>query len=131
MTSAMASHSRRPVVLWTLRVLMSALFIFAAITKLMSQSMIVDEFAKLPTGSWLRYFTGVIELLGGIALIIPWASAFGALLLLMVDLCAFIAQIVFIQRDWIHPIVVGVFLFWLVYLERDAILGWPMAIIGD
>ena len=56
------------IVLWVLRVLMAALFLFAAFGKLTSQPMMVEEFRMLPVGQWFRYFTGLLELVGSIAL---------------------------------------------------------------
>ena len=40
-------------VLWALRVLMAALFLFAGLAKLSGQEMMVQEFGLLPVGQWL------------------------------------------------------------------------------
>ena len=109
------------IVLWVLRVLMAALFLFASFAKLTSQQMMVDEFALLPVGDWFRYVVGLLEPVGAIALLTPAVSGLGALLLLVVDVGAFFAQILFIHMDWIHTIVIGAILAALVYLQRDSI----------
>jgi putative oxidoreductase len=111
------------IVIWILRVLMAALFLFASFAKLTGQQMMVDEFATLPGGQALRYFTGLLELVGGVAVLIPSVSGLGALVLLVVDVGAFFAQTLFLHKDWIHTIVIGAILVALVYLQRDAIRG--------
>ena len=67
MAAAIDAPSRTmPIVLWVLRALMAALFLFAAFAKLTSLQMEVDAFAMLPVGQWFRYLVGLLELAGGI-----------------------------------------------------------------
>ena len=120
-TAINAPSSTRTIVLWVLRVLMAALFLFAAFAKLTGQQMMVDEFATLPVGQWFRYVVGLLELVGGVGVLIPAVSGLGAIVLLVVDVGAFVAQIAFLHGDWIHPIVIGAILVALIYLQRDAI----------
>ena len=103
--------------------LIAALFVFAAFAKLTSQPMMVAEFGMLPVGQWFRYFTGLLEIVGAIALLTPAVSGLGALLLLIVDVGAFFAQVLFLHGDWIHTIVIGAILAALVFLQRDSIRG--------
>jgi putative oxidoreductase len=98
-----------------------ALFLFAGFAKLTGQQMMVDEFATLPGGQALRHFTGLLELAGGVAVLIPSVSGLGALVLLVVDVGAFFAQTLFLHKDWIHTIVIGAILVALVYLQRGAV----------
>lgn len=109
------------IVIWVLRALMAALFLFAAFAKLSSMQMEVDAFAMLPVGQWFRYLVGLLELAGGICVLIPTISGLGAIVLLVVDVGAFFAQILFLHQDWIHPIVIGAILVALIYLQREAI----------
>jgi uncharacterized membrane protein YphA (DoxX/SURF4 family) len=110
-----------PIVLWVLRVLMAALFLLAAFAKLTSMQMEVDAFAMLPVGQWFRYLVGLLELVGGICVLVPTISGLGAIVLLVVDVGAFFAQIMFLHQDWIHPIVIGAILVVLIYLQRDVV----------
>jgi putative oxidoreductase len=122
MATAIDAPSRTmPIVLWVLRALMAALFLFAAFAKLTSLQMEVDAFAMLPVGQWFRYLVGLLELAGGICVLIPTISGLGAIVLLVVDVGAFFAQILFLHQDWIHPIVIGAILVALIYLQRDAV----------
>ena len=121
MATATTSSQPMTYLLWALRLLMAALFLFAGFAKLSGQEMMVNEFGLLPVGQWFRYLTGVIEILGAVALLIPSYSGLGALALLVVDVGAFFAQIAFIHSDWVHTIVIGAILAALVYLQRDSI----------
>ena len=120
-TAALAPSGKMHIVIWVLRVLMAALFLFAAFGKLTSNPMMVEEFGKVGLGDWFRYFTGALEVIGALALVTPAISAFGALLLLCVDVGAFFAQIALIHSDWIHTIVIGAILAALVYWQRGQI----------
>jgi len=122
MATAIDEPSRaRTIALWVLRLLMAALFLFAAFAKLTSQPQMVEGFGLLPVGQWFRYVVGLMELVGGVAVLVPAVSGLGALLLLVVDVGAFFAQILFMHQDWIHTIVIGAILVALIYLQRDSI----------
>jgi hypothetical protein len=49
------------------------------------------------------------------------SSGLGALLLLVVDVGAFFAQVLFLHEDWTHTIVIGAILVALIYVQRDSI----------
>jgi len=122
MTSATLSKPRSAnVVLWVLRGVVAALFLFAASMKLTSQPMMVQEFDMVGLGQWFLYFTGVLEAVGAVATLIPSVSVLGAVLLLAVDAGAFVAQVAAIHMDWVHPIVIGAVIAALIYLQRDAL----------
>jgi uncharacterized membrane protein YphA (DoxX/SURF4 family) len=120
MTTATLPASRgKTIVLWSLRILMAAMFLFAAVMKLSGQPMMVDEFNTIGLGQWFRLLTGALEAAGAIALLLPSVSVFGAILLLVVDAGAFVAQIAILHVDWIHTVVIGALLATLIYLQRD------------
>ncbi len=85
--------------------------------------MMVHEFQIVGLGQWFRYFTATLELAGGITILIPRISAFGAATLLCVDIGAFFAQILVLHMDFIHTLVIGAILGTLIYLQRAQILG--------
>jgi putative oxidoreductase len=122
MVAAAEAPSRAmTIVLWGLRALMAALFLFAAFAKLSGQEQMVNEFGKLPVGQWFRYVVGLMEVVGGVGVLIPPWSGFAAILLLIVDVGAFFAQILYMHGDWIHTIVIGAILVALIWLQRDKI----------
>ena len=122
-TLVLAPSHKMNIVLRVLRVLMAALFLFAAFGKLTSNPMMVEEFGLFGVGQWFRYLTGLLELAGGIAIVVPPISVFGAMLLLAVDAGALVAQLAVIHQDWIHTIVIGGILVTLIYLQRARLSG--------
>jgi len=109
------------VAVWILRVLVAALFLFAGFAKLSGQAMMVEEFDVVGLGQGFRYLTGALELIGGVAVLMPAFSPLGAALLLLVDIGAFFAQVFAIHMDFIHTIVIAIVILTLIYLQRDAL----------
>jgi uncharacterized membrane protein YphA (DoxX/SURF4 family) len=103
---------------WVLRILLAGVFLSGAVMKLTGAPMMIAEFQQVGLGDWFRYFTGALELVGGLAILLPAVSPLGAALLLVVDLGACIAQVRVLHQDWIHTIVIGTLLAVLIYLQR-------------
>jgi len=120
-TAVLAASRGRNITLWVMRILMAALFLFAALSKLSAQPMMVAEFQQIGFGQWFRYFTAASEITGAVALLMPRFSIYGAIGLLAVDIGAFIAQVTVLHMDWIHTIVIGLILSSLVYLQRASL----------
>lgn len=114
-----AAFPIKSIALWVLRVLLAALFLFAAYMKLSGNPMMVAEFDTVGLGQWFRYVTGILELVGAVALLVPKTSLYGAALLLCVDAGAFVAQLTVIHQDWVHTIVIGALLGAVVWLNRS------------
>lgn len=106
------------IALWVLRATMAGLFLFAGVMKLAGQPMMIAEFNQIGLGQWFRLFTGALELICGIGVLLPRFSLFAALVLLVVDAGAFVAQVTTLHTDWIHTIVIGLILGALIYLQR-------------
>jgi uncharacterized membrane protein YphA (DoxX/SURF4 family) len=69
---AAGNDSRRPAlnyVLWTLQVLLAALFLFAGAMKFIMP--IAEMTKQMPLPAWFLYFIGVAEILGGLGLVLP------------------------------------------------------------
>ena len=62
------------ILLWIVQILVGLLFIFSGVTKFMMPyaDMVKDMPYALPY--WFILFIGVCEILGGIGLIVPWAT---------------------------------------------------------
>jgi putative oxidoreductase len=82
---------------------MGALFLSAAAMKLSGAEMEVAAFNQVGLGQWFRYFVGALEVIGGIAVLMPRFSIIGAGVLLSVDIGAFGGQVMVLHRDWIPP----------------------------
>ena len=85
------------VALWVTQVALAVMFLMAGGSKLAGVPAMVSLFDVLGLGQWFRYVTGIIEVTSGIALLIPSAAVFGALLLIPTMLGA-IATNVFVAR---------------------------------
>ena len=103
---------------WAYRILVALMFLAAAGMKLTGQPMMVAEFQQVGLGQWFRYFTGGLELIGAVLVLLPRFTSLGALLLLLVDLGAFIAQVTVLHMGWIHTIVTGLILAGLIWVQR-------------
>ena len=66
---------------WVLRLLAAVAFLSAGGAKLAGVPMMVGIFDQIGFGQWFRIFTGAVEVIGGIAILVPATVAFGAVLL--------------------------------------------------
>jgi putative oxidoreductase len=69
------------VTLWILQPLAAAAFLMAGATKLAGAEMHVAMFEKIGLGQWFRYFTGGLEVICAILLLVPRTVGIGAALL--------------------------------------------------
>lgn len=92
--------------------------------KLAGREAMVAKFDMVGLGQWFRYFTGLLELAGAIALLIPAVSILGVALLLLVDLGAFFAQVTVLHIDWIHTLVIAALLGAVIDLQRYSLARW-------
>ncbi|WP_375777314.1 DoxX family protein [Bradyrhizobium sp. ma5] len=77
-----AAPSRwKSVTLWVVRGLLALAFAAAGAAKLYGVPMLVAEFEHIGLGQWFRYFTGSLELLSAVLILVPPVAAFGGLLL--------------------------------------------------
>jgi hypothetical protein len=76
-----------------LRVLLGAAFLAAGGAKLAGVQAMVEIFDKVGIGQWFRIVTGLLEVSGGILLLIPRLTFYGAALLLTVCLGALTAHL--------------------------------------
>ena len=121
MTSAPATgFPIKTIAVWVLRILLGAAFLMASYMKLSSNPMMVAEFDTVGFGQWFRYVTGLLELAGGIAILIPATSVIGAGVLLCVDAGALVAQVFVLHMDWIHCIVIGALLVLTIWLQTGS-----------
>ena len=80
-TSRVTSPEARPrrltnTLLWAAQILLALLFVYFGLAKLTGG--LVQEFADIGAGQWLRYFSGTAELAGAIGLLTPWLAGLAA-----------------------------------------------------
>lgn len=78
---------------WTLQLLAALAFLAAGGSKLAGSPMMVAEFEKIGLGQWFRYLTGLLEITGAIAVMVPKTAFYGAALLATVMVGALIAHV--------------------------------------
>jgi len=81
-----------------LRILLAVLFLYQGIDKFSERRLWLRIFEEIWFGQWFRYFTGVVEVSGGLLLLIPKAT-FVAVGLLV---CTMIGALL------VHVLVIGV-----------------------
>ncbi|MDF2977539.1 MAG: integral rane protein [Actinomycetospora sp.] len=117
------ARSRGTVIaLWTLQVLLALVFIVGSGTpKLFGEAYAVQIFTDLGTGQWLRYVVGVLEIAGGIGLLVPRFARLAASCLIALMVGATLAQLFFLTEGfWYTPVVLGVLLGVVAWLRRPA-----------
>lgn len=83
LTLTQTSTKRRAMtaVVWTLQIVSAALFLFSGTLKLSSAPVMVQLFGAIGLGQWFRYFTGALEVISAVLLLVPSLARFGALAL--------------------------------------------------
>lgn len=94
-TTTITASRARPltIALWIVQILCAAAFLAAAAAKLTGQPMMIDIFARLGLGQGFRYVTAIVELIGGVGLLIPRFAGRAALLLAATMACAVLAHL--------------------------------------
>src|SRR3981189_593270 len=80
--SAVSIQSSRPsrrIGAWTLQGIIAAAFFAAGAAKLAGVPFMVDLFAQIGLGQWFRVVTGVVEIAGAVALLVPGLASIGGL----------------------------------------------------
>ena len=118
-----ASNRIGNVVAWGLQILLASLFLLVGSAKFGSHSeMWVQMFAAIGIGQWFRVFTGGLEILCAILLLIPRSAAIGAALLSCTMVAAFFIRLFVVRgptRDAVTPLVYLVLLVVVLWLRRD------------
>ena len=91
--AAPAQPRWKSVSLWVVRGLLAFVFLSAGGAKLYGVPMMVEEFGHMGLGQWFRYFTGTLEVLGALLILMPSFAAFGALLLICIMIGATITHL--------------------------------------
>jgi hypothetical protein len=92
------------IALWVTQVALAAMFLMAGGSKLAGVPAMVSLFDALGVGQWFRYVTGIIEVASGMALLIPSAAIFGAILLLPTMLAAILINLFIVPASPVAPL---------------------------
>ena len=119
-TNAPAVQRRRgaTIALWVVQIGLAAMFLMAGGSKLMAAPAMVALFDAIGWGQWFRYVTGAIETSAAVALLIPSAAVYGALLLIPTMIGA-IATNLFLGQSVIPPLVLLVVASAVAWVRRN------------
>ncbi|GAA4741839.1 DoxX family protein [Actinomycetospora chibensis] len=111
------------IALWTLQVLLGLMFIVGSgAPKLFGEAYAVQIFEDLGTGQWLRVVVGLLEVAGGIGLLVPRLAGLAASCLVALMVGATIAQLFFLSAGfWYTPVILGVLLGVVAWVRRTEI----------
>jgi uncharacterized membrane protein YphA (DoxX/SURF4 family) len=108
---------------WVVAVLLALAFLGAGAAKLTTQPMMLQEFARFGYPTWFMYVTGILEVVGAIAVLVPRYAFYGAALLTCIMLGAIFSHLTHGQAAMIGaPVVLFVLALLLVTLRRAAAL---------
>jgi putative oxidoreductase len=93
------------IALWAVQVALAAMFLLAGGSKLAGVPAMVTMFDTIGLGQWFRYATGIVEVVAGIALLVPAAAVYGALLLIPTMVGAAIANVAVLHQSPAIPVV--------------------------
>lgn len=82
---------------------LGVMFVVAGLVKLSGMAFMVELFASLGFGQWLRYVTALVELTGGVLLIAGHREYLAALALAVIMVGATTASIIVFDRSPIPP----------------------------
>src|ERR1700675_1778755 len=124
--SAASIQSVRPtrrVGAWTLQGIIAAAFLAAGFAKLAGGAFMVELFEQLGLGQWFRVVTGVVEVTGAVALLIPGLASIGALWLRGTLGGAVATHLFVLHTSPVPASVLGLLNAVVVYLRRDELVA--------
>jgi putative oxidoreductase len=92
----------RNVALWVLQALLAVQFAAGGLAKLAGAPELVDLFASIGAGQWLRYVVGALEVAGAVGLLVPRLTRLAALGLATLMVGATVTNLFIIhERPWL------------------------------
>jgi uncharacterized membrane protein YphA (DoxX/SURF4 family) len=104
---------------WILQVLIGSLFLFSGASKLFGAPEMVNFFAQVGFGQWLRYVLGVLEVGSAVALFFPKQAFYGALVLSFLLLGHIVIHEVVLHRPAGFLVVLLAVTLLIAYLRRS------------
>ncbi|WP_067841939.1 DoxX family protein [Nocardia lijiangensis] len=125
-TTATRPGTIRTRFLWTLQILLGLFFVIASgIPKFVGQADAVRIFDAIGFGDWFMYFTGLVEVAGGIGLLIGRlaGAAAAGLSITMVFAAATQAFVLDAPSYAVFPLVLAAVFAWLAWQRRDRLVA--------
>ena len=122
-TSIQTARPSRRIGAWTLQGVIAAAFFAAGFAKLAGVPFMVDLFSQIGLGQWFRVLTGVVEVAGAVALLIPGLASIGALWLGGTMVGAVATHLFVLHTSPVPAIVLGLLNAVVVYLRRNELVA--------
>ncbi|MGU3285138.1 DoxX family protein [Methylobacterium mesophilicum] len=123
LTASPAPSRKLNIVAWSLQVLLALVFLAAGGAKLAGVPMMVQVYDLIGVGQWFRIVTGLVEVAGAIALLVPGYAAFAALWLTCTMAGAIVAHLTVLPTPAAPAAVLLVLTAFLAWLRRDQVLA--------
>ena len=120
--SAVSIQSVRPtrrIGAWTVQGILAAAFLAAGYAKLSGVPFMVELFDQIGVGQWFRVVTGLVEVTGAVALLVPGLASVGAAWLGSTMVFAVATHLFILHTSPVAAIVLGLHNALVVYLRRD------------
>jgi putative oxidoreductase len=128
-TSITAASGPRRIGTWVLQGIVATAFLAAGAAKLAGVAYMVQLFDQIGLGQWFRYATGVVEVVGALALIAPGLVWFGGLWLGGTMVFAVLTHVFVLHTSPAPAIVLGVLNALIVYLRRDELASFAKILV--
>ncbi|HEX8789761.1 MAG TPA: DoxX family protein [Polyangiaceae bacterium] len=111
------------IALWVVQVLLAGMFFMAGGHKLAGDPQMVGLYDVIGIGQWFRYVTGILEVGGGILLLVPRVQAVGAALLSAVMLGAITTHLFILHNGPSMPLVLLIGLVFVLFGRREQLVA--------
>jgi uncharacterized membrane protein YphA (DoxX/SURF4 family) len=112
----------RVVAAWIVQVFLAAVFLAAGGAKLAGVPMMVQIFDQIGMGQWFRIVTGLVEIAGAVALLVPGFAALGAAWLGTTMFFAVLTHLFILPGSALPAIILLALNVLLVWLRRDQLV---------
>lgn len=109
----------REIGLWVLQVAMAGWFLTTGVGKLAGDPLSTATFAAIGAGDWLRHVGGVLEIAGGIGLLVPFLCGLAATAFVLLLVGAVGTQALVVGDGVLVPMVALVPIFVVAWGRRD------------
>jgi putative oxidoreductase len=116
---------------WALQGLVAAAFLAAGGAKLAGVPFMVQLFNQIGVGQWFRIVTGVVEIIGAVALLYPGLASIGGLWLGGTMVGAVAAHLLILHTSPVPAIFLGTLSAAVVYLRRDELRAYAALITNE
>ncbi|EHP90307.1 DoxX family protein [Methylorubrum extorquens] len=121
LSSPVAPSRGVTILAWSLQILLALVFLAAGGAKLAGIPMMVQVFDLIGVGQWFRLVTGLVEVGGAVALLIPGAAAFAGLWLGCTMVGAVLAHLTILPTPAAPAVLLLVLCAFLAWLRREQI----------